>query len=81
MMGMPRRYPDYPDFLYFLNLISSLGSWVRVVGVITLILILYERLVKKNFVMWVNYKPNNLEWMEGQPPKAHSYKSLPFIVN
>ena len=81
MMGMPRRYPDYPDFLYFLNLISSLGSWVRVVGVITLILILYERLVKKNFVMWVNYKPNNLEWMEGQPPKAHSYKSLPLIVN
>lgn len=80
MISMPRRYADYPDFLYFLNLMSSLGSWISITSVIMFIFILHERFVKIHLVLWVNLKSSWLEWIEGQPPKIHTYESLPLVV-
>jgi len=80
IMSIPRRYRDYPDFLYFLNLLSSLGSWISLTAVIMFIIILYDGMRKLFIVVWVNYKSQWLEWIEGQPPKIHSYKSLPLGV-
>lgn len=80
IISIPRRYSDYPDFFLFLNLLSSLGSWIRLTAVIFFIFIIHERFVKLNMVTWVNLKSTWLEWLEGQPPKIHSYSSLPILI-
>jgi len=40
LSGMPRRYMDYPDCFYTWNKVSSLGSYVTLVGVILFLLLL-----------------------------------------
>lgn len=80
LISIPRRYSDYPDCFLFLNLVSSLGSWVSLTSILLLILIVFEGFVKLHVLIWVNYKANWLEWLEGQPPKSHSFKSLPVVI-
>lgn len=49
LSGLPRRYSDYPDHYTYLNLISSIGSWIRIVRIIWLISLIFDRIIKKKF--------------------------------
>lgn len=75
--GIPRRYVDYPDFFYSLNLLSSLGSFVTLARVLFFIWVVFERFQAKRILIWINLKRENLEWLEGQPPKQHSISTPP----
>nr|AKE07179.1 cytochrome c oxidase subunit I [Liposcelis nr. bostrychophila AZ] len=81
LAGFPRRYLSYPDSYTFLNLISSIGAWISMIGVILLISLLLESMTKKQILIWSLISPTSLEWMEGQPPKIHSYLYPPFLSN
>jgi cytochrome c oxidase subunit 1 len=48
LAGMPRRIPDYPDAYAFWNNLSSLGSYVSVLGVVLFFYIIYEALAGKS---------------------------------
>jgi len=81
LSGLPRRYSDYPDHFSFLNLISSIGSWVRMLRVLWLINLIYEIFLNKQYLIWVSTPSQRVEWIEGQPPKFHSCSYTPRIFN
>jgi len=90
---MPRRISDYPDAFAGWNLISSFGSIISVVATVVFLYILYVQLVEGKAVArypWytpqfytdllqglLNRAYNSLEWCLSNPPKPHSFVSLP----
>lgn len=46
--GMPRRIPDYPDFYFGWNFISSVGSFITLIGVFLFFWIIIEMYIKSN---------------------------------
>lgn len=79
MMGMPRRYYDYlPDFTTG-NLISTIGSWIMILG----ILLTLGNLIKG----WLTGKPagmnpwkaSTLEWTVPSPPPVENFEDIPVV--
>nr|YP_009485592.1 cytochrome c oxidase subunit I [Carcinochelis bannaensis]AVZ00728.1 cytochrome c oxidase subunit I [Carcinochelis bannaensis] len=81
LSGMPRRYSDYPDSYLCWNIISSIGSLISVIGILFFIFILWESMISKRQVMFVNSMTTNIEWLQKYPPAEHSYAELPIISN
>jgi len=81
LSGLPRRYSDYPDHYTYLNLISSIGSWIRIVRIIWLISLIFDRIIKKNSAIFILTPNSRIEWIEGQPPKFHTCLYSPQIFN
>nr|YP_009251204.1 cytochrome c oxidase subunit I [Bactericera cockerelli]ANA07525.1 cytochrome c oxidase subunit I [Bactericera cockerelli] len=79
LMGMPRRYSNYPDLLTFWNIVSSLGSMISLFSVILFMIIIWESLYYKRFVIF-NTNFMNVEWMQNFPPIEHSYSEIPLIL-
>jgi cytochrome c oxidase subunit 1 len=93
LQGMPRRISDYPDAFAGWNFISSFGSIVSVVATWLFLRILYNQLtIGKNtlrypwataqfFTDYLQYYLNrvytSLEWALNNPPRPHSFASLP----
>ncbi len=91
MAGLPRRYSDYPDAYAGWNLISSFGSIVSLIGVFFFIYIIYRTLTDKvPAISWLTPEMfdspkdapsfNSLEWSHSNPPVAHTYNELPYLV-
>nr|CAH2593378.1 cytochrome c oxydase subunit 1 [Physella acuta]CAH2593447.1 cytochrome c oxydase subunit 1 [Physella acuta]CAH2593468.1 cytochrome c oxydase subunit 1 [Physella acuta]CAH2593669.1 cytochrome c oxydase subunit 1 [Physella acuta]CAH2594072.1 cytochrome c oxydase subunit 1 [Physella acuta] len=53
LAGMPRRYVDYPDSYYMWNMISSVGSFFSLLGVLMFIFIMWEAFVSNRSVLFV----------------------------
>nr|UAM95670.1 cytochrome c oxidase subunit I [Coreamachilis songi] len=79
LSGMPRRYSDYPDAYTAWNVISSLGSYISLVGVLLLVAIVWEALLAQRTSMFPLNTPSSLEWNHNLPPMDHSYDELPMI--
>nr|AII41658.1 cytochrome c oxidase subunit I [Allopsontus sp. 2 JZ-2014] len=79
LSGMPRRYSDYPDAYTTWNVISSLGSYISLVGVILLAIIVWEALLAQRTVIFMLNTSSSLEWIHNTPPADHSYNELPMI--
>nr|YP_002364602.1 cytochrome c oxidase subunit I [Pedetontus silvestrii]ACC60216.1 cytochrome c oxidase subunit I [Pedetontus silvestrii] len=79
LSGMPRRYSDYPDAYTIWNVISSTGSYISLIGVIFLIVIIWEAMISARPVMFHYSTPASLEWLHNTPPADHSYNELPMI--
>lgn len=79
LIGMPRRYSNYPDLLTFWNIISSLGSIISLFSVVLFIIIIWESLFYKRFVIF-NRNFINIEWIQNFPPNEHSYSEIPLIL-
>ncbi len=79
LAGMPRRVPDYPDAFAGWNMISSLGSYVSIAGLLVFLYLLFD--------MAFRGKPaeanpwgegaTTLEWSHSSPPPWHTYEDLP----
>lgn len=77
--GMPRRYSDYPDCYLFWNKISSIGRFMRLIGILFFLYIIMEaffimRLINYNLVI-----SSFLEWKLNMPSLNHSFKELSLI--
>lgn len=77
--GIPRRYSDYPDRYTTWNVISSIGSRISIISVILLIIIIWESIVSKREIIFQEYIPSRIEWLQNSPPAEHSYSELPII--
>nr|AQQ72791.1 cytochrome c oxidase subunit 1 [Microthoracius praelongiceps] len=79
LSGMPRRYSDYPDMYYPYNVISSTGSVISVVGVVVLVLILFESMAVNRTVIFTS-PSHSAEWQLGCPPSSHNFESIPLVA-
>jgi cytochrome c oxidase subunit 1 len=81
LAGMPRRYIDYPDAYAGWNYISSLGSYLSVVGVAIFFWCIIEAFMKKRVAgdnPW-GVGADTLEWQLSSPPPYHQWEQLPRI--
>nr|QDI93545.1 cytochrome c oxidase subunit I [Pygovepres vaccinicola] len=77
--GMPRRYSDYPDAYTTWNVVSSIGSTMSLIGVIMLIIIIWESAISKRQIIFQENLQSSIEWSQNNPPAEHSYTELPII--
>ena len=73
--GMPRRYVDYPDAFAGWNYISSIGSYISIIGLAVFLLnLLYAFMKKKKAEQnpW-GEGATTLEWTVSSPPPFHTF--------
>ena len=78
---MPRRYADYPDAFAGWNYVSSIGSYISIIGVGVFIINLLYSFIKKEAASknpW-GEGATNLEWTVASPPPFHTFEELPKI--
>lgn len=71
--GIPRRYSEYSDYIYLWNLLSSTGSILSIYRIILIILILWERLIIQQKIIF-KFHLYSLEWTRIYPPYNHTFK-------
>jgi len=79
--GMPRRYSDYPDNFTSWNIVSSLGRYTSVVGVLMFSIIIWEALSRNRLSLSNITKSISIEWLHNTPPADHSYLELNPSIN
>jgi cytochrome c oxidase subunit 1 len=81
LAGMPRRIADYPNAYSGWNLISSLGSYVFIAGLVVFFFAIYRAFaekVKAGDNPW-GVGATTLEWTLPSPPPFHQFEVLPRI--
>ena len=76
---MPRRYADYPDAFADWNYISSIGSYISVIGLgVFFANLIYAFAKKKKAAQnpW-GEGATTLEWTVPSPPNFHTFDELP----
>jgi len=81
LAGIPRRYSDYPDAYTSWNIISTIGSTISLLGIIYFLYILWERMVRKQVIIFSIHFNSSIEWFQNLPPAEHSYNELPLLNN
>jgi len=75
--GMPRRYYDYLPRFHSLNVVSTIGSWILVSGILLMIInliISYRKGAKAPNNPWNGI---TLEWQTSSPPPVHNFDKMP----
>ncbi len=79
-LGMPRRYYDYLPEYHIYHLISTVGSWILILGLIIMFTNLIigmrrgEKVTAKN--IWGG---ETLEWQVDTPPTLENFHEIPVI--
>lgn len=79
-LGMPRRYYDYlPEFQDY-HFISTVGSWIVIIGLLLMFYNLYKALRKGQKVTDKNiWGGETLEWQIDTPPIHENFTEIPYI--
>src|SRR5512135_175757 len=75
--GMPRRYFDYPPEFRPLNIVSTVGSWILVTGLIIIFANLVRALFQGEKAERNPWGGKTLEWQIPSPPPAHNFDRIP----
>ena len=80
-LGMPRRYYDYlPEFQPY-HLLSTIGSWILILGLIILFGNLIVALKRGKKTSERNpWKGETLEWMVETPPTFENFNEIPTVT-
>ena len=81
LSGIPRRYSDYPDSFTCWNVVSSIGSYIRVIAAWFFVVIVLESLISNRIVLFGRYMGPSLEWVHQHPPANHSYMDIPLVCS
>lgn len=80
IMGMPRRYYDYLPQFHVPNIISTVGSWILVTGIIMVII----NFVKAKKISAAEAKNPwhglSLEWTVSSPPSLENFEVVPTVT-
>lgn len=79
MKGMPRRYYDYDEIFHGGNIISTMGSWVMVTGLIIIIINLVRSARSGPKAPADPYGGKTLEWSIPSPPPLLNFDKVPEI--
>ncbi len=79
-LGMPRRYYDYlPEYKIY-HIISTVGSWILIAGILILIINLVRALLKKERLTEKNpWGGTTLEWQVDTPPTQENFEEIPVV--
>ena len=77
--GMPRRYYDYLPQFHSLHLISTIGSWVFIAGLIMMFFNLFRGLLKGEKAGSNPWQGATLEWQIPSPPPAENFEKIPTV--
>jgi cytochrome c oxidase subunit 1 len=77
--GMPRRYYDYPPQFHTLHLISTIGSWILIAGLIWIFFNLFQALRKGERAGDNPWGGATLEWQIPSPPPAENFEKIPIV--
>jgi len=62
LAGMPRRVPDYPSAFINWNFLSSVGSFISLIGTLFFLYIVWDIIRKLSTVRALRYQFENLHW-------------------
>jgi cytochrome c oxidase subunit 1 len=79
MMGMPRRYYDYLPEFTLNNQLSTVGSWILILGLILMIVNLVSGARKGQQASKNPWGGTTLEWQTASPPSLHNFDEEPVI--
>lgn len=77
--GMPRRYYDYLPQFSNLHLISTIGSWILVFGLILMFYNLIKALLNGTKSDNNPWGGTTFEWKISSPPPEHNFENIPVI--
>jgi cytochrome c oxidase subunit 1 len=77
--GMPRRYYDYPPQFHTLHLISTIGSWILIAGLILIFFNLVQGLRKGQRAGDNPWGGATLEWQISSPPPTENFEKIPVV--
>lgn len=77
--GMPRRYYDYPSQFHTLHLISTIGSWILIAGLIWIFFNLFQALRKGQRAGNNPWEGATLEWQISSPPPINNFEKIPTV--
>lgn len=81
-MGMPRRYYDYLPEYKIWHLISTVGSWILVIGILILIINLLKALLGNSRTTERNpWGGTTLEWSVATPPPLENFEEIPTVTH
>jgi len=79
-LGMPRRYYDYLPEFHSYHLISTIGSWILVTGVLLMVYNMYHSVRKGKIVTEKNiWGGETLEWQIETPPIHENFYDIPVV--
>ena len=79
--GMPRRYWDYLPEYQTLHIISTVGSWILIAGLITMFWNLGRGLRKGPPAPADPWGGKTLEWTIPSPPTLENFEEIPTITH
>ena len=79
MKGMPRRYYDYDEVFHGGNIISTMGSWVMITGLIIIIVNLFKAGRSKTVAPADPWGGKTLEWTIASPPPLENFDEIPVL--
>jgi cytochrome c oxidase subunit 1 len=77
LQGMPRRYYDYLDHFTSLNVVSTVGSWILISGLLLMIGNLIAGARKGKPAGDNPWGGVTLEWQTKSPPPPHNFEAMP----
>jgi len=77
LMGMPRRYYDYLDQFHDWNAVSTVGSWILIIGIIIMIINLIRGARKGKPAGDNPWGGVTLEWQTKSPPPLGNFDKMP----
>ena len=79
-MGMPRRYYDYLPQFHTGHLISTIGSWILITGLLILLANLVNALFKGEKAGRNPWGGATLEWQVSSPPPLENFETIPQVT-
>lgn len=77
--GMPRRYYDYLPEYHTGHLISTIGSWILITGIIILFVNLIHSLRHGEKATSDPWGGSTLEWQTSSPPPQLNFEKIPTV--
>ncbi len=77
--GMPRRYYDYLPQFHPLHLISTIGSWILIAGLILMFVNLFLALFSGEKAEDNLWGGATLEWQISSPPPKENFEKIPVV--
>jgi cytochrome c oxidase subunit 1 len=76
-LGMPRRYYDYLPRFHKYHVISTIGSWILILGLIVIFANLIRSLRKGDRASSNPWGGATLEWRTSSPPPVENFEKIP----